>query len=192
MYYDLKKFENLEKMSVFSGEAIEAHMNLYSGYVNNSNGLLEKLERLNRENRNDSYEFSELKRRLGWEFDGMRLHEFFFEELGGDGKFDKYGNISKEMEKSFGGFDEWKKDFVATAKMRGIGWAVLYQDRENGKLINFWINEHNENHPAGLNMIINIDMFEHAFMPDFGSNKVNYIETFLDNLNWNVVEKRIK
>ncbi len=96
------------------------------------------------------------------------------------------------MKESFGGYAAWENDFLSTAKMRGIGWAALYQDPQNGKLINFWINEHNEGHPAGLNLILNVDVFEHAFMLDYGTDKAGYLSAFMKNLDWNIIEKRLQ
>jgi len=82
-------------------------------------------------------EYAELKRRLGWEFNGMRLHEYYFENLGGG--INKDGRLAKKIADSFGNYEIWEKDFKATGMMRRIGWVVLYQDITNSKLINFWI-----------------------------------------------------
>ncbi len=137
-------------------------------------------------------EFSELKRRLGWEFNGMRLHEYYFENLGGKSGINKEGKLAKKMAEDFGDYATWEKDFRAVGAMRGIGWAVLYQDNTNGKLINFWINEHDVSHPAGCNPLLILDVFEHAFMLDYGLKRADYLEAFFKNINWSVVEARLK
>ena len=186
--YTKKDYSRLKGMPGFSDRALDIHFALYEGYVNNTNGLLEKLETADK----SSPEYSEMKRRLGWEFDGMRLHEYYFGALGGNGQPEGRGDLAKAFEKDFGSFENWEKDFVATGKMRGIGWAALYQDTQEGRLINFWINEHNEGHPAGANPILVMDVFEHAFVPDYGTNKGGYIEAFMKNLDWNVIEGRLK
>src|SRR5512143_1526087 len=99
-------------------------------------------------------EFAELKRRLGWEFNGMRLHEYYFENLGGKEPLDANGNLGKMIAQSFGSIEAWEKDFRATGAMRGIGWTVLYRDAASGRLINFWVNEHDVAHPAGCTPLL--------------------------------------
>lgn len=137
-------------------------------------------------------EFAELKRRLGWEFNGMRLHEYYFENLGGKTQLDKNVRLVKKITEDFGSYEAWEKDFKATGTMRGIGWVVLYQDITNGRLINFWINEHDVSHPAGCNPILIMDVFEHAFMLDYGLKRADYIEAFFKNIDWLVVEASLK
>lgn len=188
--YTKKDYSRLKGMPGFSDQALDIHFGLYEGYVNNTNKLLERLDSQLKNGQTATPEYAELKRRLGWEFDGMRLHEYYFEALDGNGRPDENGGLEKELEKNFGSLDKWQEDFSAVGKMRGIGWAALYQDVEAGKLINFWINEHNAGHPAGLNPILVLDVFEHAFVPDYGTDKAGYIEAFMKNLDWNVIEKR--
>lgn len=190
--YTKKDYSRLAGMPGFSDQALDIHFALYEGYVNNTNKLLEKLETYLKEGKTGEPAYAELKRRLGWEFDGMRLHEYYFDALGGNGQPDPSGALGKALEKYFGSFEKWQEDFTAVGKMRGIGWVALYQDPEAGKLINFWINEHNEGHPAGLNLILIMDVFEHAFVPDYGTNKAGYIEAFQKNLDWGILEKRLK
>jgi Fe-Mn family superoxide dismutase len=188
MTYVKKDYSALKGMVGFSDAALDTHFALYEGYVNNTNKVLELLGSVEK----DLPQFAELKRRLGWEFDGMRLHEYFFESLGGDGQLDPNSNLAKALTENFGSVEEWEKDFVATAKMRGIGWTILYQDPVSGRLINFWINEHDGGHPAGLNLILSLDVFEHAFFPDYGKDRASYIAAFLKNLNWAEIEKRLR
>lgn len=185
MQYKPKKFPNLRK-SFLSKKAQEIHAGLYEGYVSNTNKSQEKI----RSGDKSSPELSEVRRRLGWEWNGMRLHELYFKALGGNGKIDQTGKLFSRIQENFGSFEDWQNDFVSTAKMRGIGWIVLYQDGE--KLFNFWINEHDEGHPAGANPLLVLDVFEHAFFPDFGKDKGSYIEAFFGNIDWEVMEKRIK
>jgi superoxide dismutase, Fe-Mn family len=192
MIYVKKDYSKLRGMPGFSDKALEAHFALYEGYVNNTNKIMEALDVFVKAGKTDAIEYAELKRRLGWEFDGMRLHEYYFDGLGGNGEISKEGKAYEMLKEKFGSFEDWKKDFVATGKMRGIGWAVLYQDLKSGKMINFWINEHNEGHPAGLNLILSIDMFEHAFLVDYGTDKAGYIDAFFQNIDWEEIEKRLK
>lgn len=190
--YKTQDFSHLKGLDGISDDALELHLGLYDGYVKNTNKLLEKIAEFGREDKIDTPEYAELKRRLGWEFDGMRLHEYYFSSLGGDGKMDENGKLVEAMKESFGSYEAWEKDFLATAKMRGIGWAALYHDPQNGKLINFWINEHNESHPVGLHLILIVDAFEHAFVPDYGANRAGYLEAFMKNLDWKKIESRFE
>jgi Fe-Mn family superoxide dismutase len=186
--YTKKDYSNLLGTPGFSDKALEAHFALYEGYVGNTNTILEELKT----QKSDSVQYAEMKRRLGWEFDGMRLHEYYFSAMGGSGEIDKNGKLYQTLEKEFGSFSNWKSDFVSTGKMRGIGWAILYQDSVTGKLINFWINEHDGGQPAGLNLILNMDVFEHAYFPDYGKDRASYIDAYMKTINWGEVEKRLK
>ncbi len=190
--YTAKDYSKLIGMQGFSERLLNNHFTLYQGYVTNTNKLLETFAQLAKEDKTGTPEFGELRRRFGWEFDGMRLHEYYFENLGGKAAIDKGGRLAKKLAEDFGSFEAWEKEFRAVGGMRGIGWAVLYQDPSNGKLINFWINEHDTGHPAGGNPLLIMDVFEHAFMVDYDTKKAGYIDAFLKNVNWPVVEGRLK
>ncbi|WKZ21824.1 MAG: Fe-Mn family superoxide dismutase [Candidatus Brocadiaceae baterium WH-1] len=192
MSYTAKDYSKLIGMEGFSETLLKNHFTLYQGYVTNTNKVIETLHQMLKEGKTATPEFSELKRRLGWEFNGMRLHEYYFENLGGKGGIHKEGKLAKKMAEDFGDYGMWEKDFRAIAAMRGIGWAVLYQDNMNGKLINFWINEHDVSHPAGCNPLLILDVFEHAFMIDYGLKRADYIEAFFKNINWAAAEARLK
>lgn len=192
MAYTAKDYSKLIGMEGFSETLLKNHFTLYQGYVTNTNKVIDTLNQMLKEGKTATPEFSELKRRLGWEFNGMRLHEYYFENLGGKGGINKEGKLAKKMAEDFGDYGTWEKDFRAVGAMRGIGWVVLYQDNMNGKLINFWINEHDVSHPAGCNPLLILDVFEHAFMIDYGLKKADYIEAFFKNINWPAAEARLK
>lgn len=192
MAYTAKDYAKLIGMEGFSETLLKNHFTLYQGYVTNTNKVLDILSGMLKNDKAGTPEFAELKRRLGWEFNGMRLHEYYFENLGGKAAFDKAGKLAKKMAEDFGSYEAWEKDFKATGGMRGIGWVALYQDITNGKLINFWINEHDVSHPAGCNLLLIMDVFEHAFMIDYGLKKAEYIGAFFKNINWPAVESRLK
>jgi Fe-Mn family superoxide dismutase len=192
MAYTAKDYSKLLGMEGFSETLLKNHFTLYQGYITNTNKVLETLDQMLSGDKTGTPEFAELKRRLGWEFDGMRLHEYYFENLGGKTPLDKNGRLAKKMVEDFGSYEVWEKDFKATGSMRGIGWAVLYQDLTNGKLINFWINEHDVSHPAGCGPLLIMDVFEHAFMLDYGLKRADYIGAFFKNINWAAVEARLK
>jgi len=192
MPYAPKDYAKLVGMEGFSEVLLKNHFTLYQGYVTNTNKVLDTLDQLTKDGKTATPEFAELKRRLGWEFNGMRLHEYYFANLGGKGGIDKGGKLAKKLVESFGSYEAWEKDFRATGAMRGIGWVVLYQDLESGRLINFWVNEHDVSHPAGCAPLLIMDVFEHAFMLDYGLKRADYIEAFFKNINGAVVESRIK
>jgi Fe-Mn family superoxide dismutase len=191
MAYNAKDYNRLLGMEGFSDTLLKNHFTLYQGYVTNTNKLTDALSQLLKEGKTGTPEYAELKRRLGWEFNGMRLHEYYFENLGGKGGISKTGKLYQKLVESFGSYEAWEKDFKATGSMRGIGWAVLYQDVLSGNFINFWINEHDVGHPSGGMPILIMDVFEHAFMIDYGLKRADYIEAFFKNINWAELEKRL-
>jgi Fe-Mn family superoxide dismutase len=192
MAYTAKDYSGLIGMEGFSQTLLSNHFTLYQGYVTNTNKLLDTLAAMLKEGEMATPEYAELKRRLGFEFNGMRLHEYYFENLGGKGAVDKSGKLGKKLAEEFGSYEDWEKDFRATATMRGIGWAILYQDNLTGRLWNQWINEHETGHPAGCTPILVLDVFEHAFMIDYGLKRADYIEAFFNNVNWSAVESRLR
>ena len=192
MPYSAKDYAKLIGMTGFSEALLKNHFTLYQGYVTNTNKVLDTLDQMAKDGKMTTPEFAELKRRLGWEFNGMRLHEYYFENLGGKNTIDKNGKLAKKIAESCGSYEAWEKDFRATGAMRGIGWVVLYQDLASGRLINFWVNEHDVSHPTGCNPLLIMDVFEHAFMLDYGLKRADYIEAFFKNINWAAVESRIK
>ncbi len=192
MSYTARDYSKLIGMEGFSETLLKNHFSLYQGYVTNTNKVLDTLDQMLKGDKASTYEFAELKRRLGWEFNGMRLHEYYFDNLGGKAEINKSGKLAKKMAEDFGSYEAWEKDFKATGSMRGIGWCVLYQDSATGKMINFWINEHDVSHPAGCRPLLIMDVFEHAFMIDYGLKRADYISAFFKNVDWVAVEARLK
>jgi Fe-Mn family superoxide dismutase len=192
MTYQAKDYSALMGMEGFSQTLLQNHFTLYQGYVTNTNKLSELLSAMLKEDRTGSPEYSELKRRFGFEFNGMRLHEYYFENLGGKAPLDKSGALAKKLAEAYGSYEAWEKDFRATGAIRGIGWVVLYQDNVNGWLFNQWINEHEVGHMAGCRPILVMDVFEHAFMTDYGLKRADYIAAFFKNINWEAVEGRLQ
>lgn len=192
MPYVAKDYSKLIGMEGFSETLLKNHFTLYQGYVTNTNKVLDTLDQMLKDGKTGTPEFAELKRRLGWEFNGMRLHEYYFENLGGKGGIDKGGKLAKKLAEGFGSYEAWEKDFRGTGTMRGIGWAALYNDSQSGRLINFWINEHDVSHPAGCSLILIMDVFEHAFMLDYGLKRADYIEAFFKDIDWKAAEERLK
>jgi Fe-Mn family superoxide dismutase len=192
MTYIAKDYSRLLGMEGFSETLLKNHFTLYQGYVANTNKLIEILGQMLKEGKVGTPEFSELKRRFGWEFNGMKLHEYYFENLGGKGGLEKTGKLFKKISEEFGSFEVWEKEFKGVGAMRGIGWAILYEDPLTGRLVNFWINEHDVGHPVGCTPVLILDVFEHAFMIDYGLKRADYIEAFFKNIHWKVVEGRMR
>ena len=192
MAYEAKDYSKLIGMDGFSDTLLKNHFTLYQGYVTNTNKVMDILASMLKEGKVGTPEYAELKRHMGWEFNGMRLHEYYFDNLGGKTALDKSGKLAKKLADNFGSYEDWEKDFRGTGAMRGIGWVILYQDNVSGKLFNQWINEHDVGHPAGCLPILVMDVFEHAFITDYGLKRADYIEAFFKNINWAVVESRLK
>ena len=192
MAFTAKDYSKLIGTEGFSETLLKNHFTLYQGYVTNLNKVADTLAVMLREGKTAGPEYAELKRRLGWEFDGMRLHELYFENLGAKTRLAKTGVLGKLIEASFGSYEAWEQDFKATGSMRGIGWAVLYYDVPSCQLCNVWINEHDGGHLAGCEPILIMDVFEHAYMIDYGLKRADYIAAFFKNINWSAAEKRIK
>ena len=190
--YEAQNYDRLIGMPGFSEKLLKDHFKLYAGYVSNTNASIEKLNAYLKEGKAKTTEYSEIKRRFGWEFNGMRLHEYYFENLGGNGQLKGHHQVAEQFQNQFGGAENWKADFLMTGAMRGIGWVVLYRDMRDDRLFNFWIEEHNANHPVGGQPLLVLDVFEHAYMTDYGTDRSKYLDAFFRNINWDVVDKRME
>ena len=191
MPYVAKDFGALVGMDGFSETLLKNHFTLYQGYVANTNKLSDLLGGMLAEGKTAAPEYAELKRRFGWEWNGMRLHEFYFENLAGKGALDPASKFGKALAAEFGSVEKWEADFRAAGAMRGIGWVVLYQDKAAARLFNQWVNEHDVGNPAGAVPLLVMDVFEHAFMIDYGLKRADYIAAFFRNVNWKAVEARL-
>jgi Fe-Mn family superoxide dismutase len=193
MPYESFDYSDLLGMKGLSDELLKNHFTLYEGYVKNFNLLNDTIVQLEKKNDFASVGYAEMNRRLGWEFNGMRLHELYFENLSKNAK--TLGENSKLMAQilaEFGSHEAWEKDFRGMCAMRGVGWVILYFDRQADRLFNVWINEHDTGHLAGCQPIIICDCFEHAYMLDYGTKRAPYIDAFLENLDWTTVEERFR
>ena len=189
MAYVAKNFESLIGLQGLTENIFKNHFTLYQGYVNNTNKLLEELKKLD----STSVEYAELRRRFGWEFNGMRLHELYFENLAKTGKpLDHNSNLSMLINNEFSSFGDWEKDFKSLTAMRGIGWVVLAYDPVARKLFNIWINEHDLGFLVGTIPLLVIDVFEHAYMIDYGLKKADYVNAVFKAIDWTVVQSRLK
>jgi Fe-Mn family superoxide dismutase len=197
MTYEIKNYSHLQNIGKISNEAMNMHFRLYEGYVKNTNALMNKMKEwqgLTDEQKIEYMpEWSELHRRFGWEFNGMRLHELFFDSLSVDveNPNEIEGEIKNKIVENFGSVEAWKKDFLTLAKMRGMGWAMLVQDNKTGKLINTWVNEHDAGMMSDVKILLNVDMFEHAYVADFGTDRASYLDSIFAHIDWAVVSERL-
>ncbi|OGH79219.1 MAG: superoxide dismutase [Candidatus Magasanikbacteria bacterium RIFOXYC2_FULL_40_16] len=188
--YKETNFNHLLGAPGFSDNLLNTHFGLYQGYVKNTNMLADRLKELTE--KAGPGEYAELKRRFGWEFNGMRLHELYFENLSpkSDSVASEQANLIEKINKDFGSFENWRKDFIATGALRGIGWAILAYDKRDERLFNIWINEHDAGHLAGAVPLLVMDVFEHAFILDYGMKRADYIEAFMKATDWKTVAGR--
>ena len=196
--YQPRQF-NLSGLKGISDQTLEMHFNLYEGYVKETNNLTNRISEFIKDGNVDQEEmpaYSEFTRRLGFEYNGMVLHEYYFDNLqsgGGTGDPTQTTQFVKAAEMTFGSYDIWKADFVGIGKMRGVGWAICYQNPANGRISNHWITLHETGNVAGFNPILVMDVWEHAFLLDYKpAERPKYIEAFFSNINWNAVEDRLK
>ncbi|MDX2130223.1 MAG: Fe-Mn family superoxide dismutase [Chloroherpetonaceae bacterium] len=191
MPYTAKKF-TLTGLEGISDKQLDSHYKLYEGYVTNCNKVNDQLLALAKEGKGGTPEYNEQKRRFGWEFDGMRLHEFYFSNLKANGgELSATSPLYAKLVETWGSYDVWKADFVNTGLVRGIGWAALYMDNLTGHLFNVWVAEHEGNHPAGATLLLIMDVWEHAYVGDYlPTERKKYEEAFMKNINWAIVEKR--
>lgn len=179
---------------------IEEHTKLYQGYVKHANLIIDQIATLGAapESPENTYVISELQRRFGFEFDGMRNHEIYFASLeGGAAALPIQSALALAIIKQWGSVEVFLTRFKAVAMTRGIGWAMLSYDNRaekitaapNGEsLVLSWVEEQHLGQLVGLTPILALDMWEHSYMLDYApSEKKKYIEAFFANLNWNVI-----
>lgn len=190
--YTPQNFDHLIGTQGFSDQLLKNHFTLYQGYVTNTNKLIDELSALAKDEKFTTHQYAELKRRFGWEFDGMRLHEYYFGNMKkGGALLAPASALAKKITEQFGSYSLWEKDFKATGSMRGIGWAILRHDPETGRLFNVWTNEHDVGHLAGTKILLILDVFEHAYMLDYGIKRADYLDAFMQAIDWDAVGARL-
>lgn len=191
--YKEMQFE-MGRLEGFSEEQIRVHLELYSGYVKNVNALNQEIAELAGEGKAGTPVWAELKRRLGFEYDGMRLHEYYFGNLkAGTGKLPEGSRLTSALGTAFGSFEAWKQEFTKMSQIRGVGWVITYLDSWTGRLSNHWITLHEGGHPAGFVPIVVMDLWEHAYMIDWRpSTKAKYVDVFFKNLDFEACARRLE
>jgi Fe-Mn family superoxide dismutase len=197
MAHQIKQF-HLSGLHGISDETLQMHFKLYEGYVRETNRLIEQITKFLKSGRIAEDEmpvYSELKRRLGFEYNGMVLHEYYFGNLTKQGGDAPSGGAAFRgaVEASFGSFDAWRADLVSVGKMRGVGWAICYQDPLSGQVSNHWITLHETGNVTGFKPLVVLDVWEHAFLLDYKpAERSKYIDAFFANLDWNAVDERLQ
>jgi superoxide dismutase, Fe-Mn family len=194
--YQAKSFD-LHGLNGISDRTMDTHFKLYEGYVKETNSLTDHIREVLKDGKVDQEEmpaYSELKRRLGFEYNGMVLHEYYFENMkkGGTNHPGRGSAFDHAAEDAFGGYETWKTDFMGVGKMRGVGWGICYLDPSTGRLSNHWVTLHETGNIAGFVPVLVMDVWEHAFILDHKpSERAAYIEAFFSNINWQAVEQRL-
>jgi len=187
---------NLSGLIGISDKTLEMHFKLYEGYVTATNDLSARIAAILADGQVDKEEmpaYSELTRRLGFEYNGMVLHEYYFDNMkkGGGGDAARGSQFRKAIERTFPSYEIWRTDFVSVGKMRGVGWAICYLDPKTGLVSNHWIELHETGNVAGFVPLLVMDVWEHAFLLDYKpADRPKYIDAFLANVDWNKVESR--
>lgn len=191
MEYQPRTF-NLPALDGISKESVDAHLGLYQGYVKNFNAISALMPEYAKDSEKHAHALSELIRRRSFEFDGMRLHEYYFEQFEGGAKpLTPDGKLAQQFAKEYMKAEHITPYLTAIGNMRGPGWAILYWDAYGQQLLAAFIGEQHQGHFATLPIVLALDVWEHAYLLDYGAaGKAKYIEAFFKNLNWGVIENR--
>lgn len=191
MHYTPKTF-NIPELDGISRATIEEHIGLYNGYVKHANLIREKIAAYSSDPDNNTYAIGEMQRRYGFEFGGMRNHEYYFTQFEGGAKPLPAGKLMDMMLSQWGSVEAWQERFMKIAMTRGVGWAMLYIDHSTNQLVETWVDEQHLGQLADLDIVLALDMWEHSYMLDVPpSRKKEYVDAFFRNLNWEVVAARV-
>ena len=180
---DAKKY-NLASLGL-SEKQLAEHIKLYEGYCKKIDEIRNKILTVDKEGNATFSELRELKLEEGFCINAIKLHELYFENIG-EGKSNE---ATKMIEEDFGSIENWKKEFTALG-MSSRGWVILAYDWKDDKLHNYIADMHNQGGVWDTIPILVLDMYEHAYFMDFGTDKKSYIAKFLENINWKVVGDR--
>lgn len=191
--FTAKEFK-IPALKGISAKNIEEHLKLYSGYVKHANLIIDKVAELKKDMEKNAYALAEVNRRFGFEYNGIRNHELYFSSFeGGPQELDKKSSLAGKIEETWGSFEGWLAEFKSLGMTRGVGWAILFYDQKDDRLLNAWVDEQHLGQLQGCTPIVALDMWEHSFVADYQpSGRKNYLEDFFANLNWSVSEKAFK
>lgn len=186
--------QSLYSMKGISKKTIEEHLKLYQGYVNKYNEIRERLSSLSDDDygkANQTYSLiREFKVELTFAWGGVVNHEIYFTHLGGKGGSPS-GELLKQIKKDFGSLESFKKDLKATG-LAARGWVWTAWNNKEERLFNY-LGDAQNSFPVWYAVpILALDTYEHAYFIDYGVNRASYIDAFLDNLDWEEVEKNFQ
>jgi superoxide dismutase, Fe-Mn family len=189
--FEPQKF-NIPALDGISDKSVEEHLGLYAGYVKNFNSMTDLLQDLAKDSEKNMHALSELIRRRSFEFGGMRLHEHYFSQFEkGPKEADQESSFAKAIAKQYGSIDSVIMQLTHVGNMRGPGWSILYFDPQSQSFHIGFTGEQHQGHFVTLPIMIALDVWEHAFLLDYGAaGKGKYIDAFFKNLNWSVIENR--
>ncbi len=191
MKYEAQTFA-IPEIEGISKATMTNHLGLYQGYVKHVNLIQEKITEMSSDVVANAYAIGEMQRRLGFEFCGMRNHEYYFGQLEGGAKALSEGTLKSKIEVQWGSFETWLDSFTQIAKARGVGWAMLYYDAKTDQLVQTWVDEQHIGQLVDVDIILALDMWEHSYLMDYASaDKGKYVDAFFKNLNWEVVASRM-
>lgn len=191
MTYQTQTF-TIPELDGISKETIDGHLGLYAGYVKHVNLIREKIAAYSADEEQNAYAIAEMQRRLGFEFGGMRNHEYYFAQFEGGATPLPAGSLKTKIEYQWGSYDAWLARFKAIAMTRGVGWAMLYHDPHTDQLVQTWVDEQHIGQLADVDIVLALDMWEHSYMRDYNAaDKKQYVEAFFKNLNWECVSGRL-
>lgn len=188
--YAVRRF-NIPELEGISAKQIEVHLKLYEGYVKFTNTLRETLAELRKNSEKNAYAIGETLRRFGFEFNGMRMHEYYFEQFEEPKPLSENSKVGQALAEKYADWNGFINHFKNVGLMRGIGWTILAYDPVGKTPHIYWVNDHELGQVAGLPVLLAMDMWEHAYMVDYlPAEKAKYIDAFLSNVNWEVLDKR--
>tara|TARA_B100000745_G_C20143867_1_gene392247 strand:+ start:478 stop:1035 length:558 start_codon:yes stop_codon:yes gene_type:complete len=184
--YEAKTFD-IPKLDGISQESIDLHLGLYAGYVKHVNHIHTEMK-----NVTDGYAQAEMQRRLGFEFGGMKNHEYYFAQFEEGAKECPEGAFKALVEADHESVEAFIAHMKTIGLTRGVGWAMCYIDRTANKLVCTWVDEQHIGQLADVDIILALDMWEHSYMRDYlPAAKGEYVDAFFKNLNWEVVANRV-
>ncbi|MGC8467544.1 MAG: superoxide dismutase [Acidithiobacillus sp.] len=176
-----------------SDDQINDHWGLYKGYVTQSNALHKELEEMRAAGKTGTLAYADRRRRFGFEYNGMVLHEYYFAQLKPGSNIDQAPHFKAAVAEQFGSAEAWHEDLMAAAKSRAIGWAICYYDGTTGQINNHFVQLHEDGNIGGFVPLVVVDVWEHAYMVDWKAlGRPDYLAALHKNIHWPVVEARFQ
>ena len=191
--HNSKPFDSIDGLNGLSGRLMSEHYKLYEGYVKKANEIVEKLQSVEKSSANATY--SDLRSlKLGYSFSlgAIKSHELYFGHLGGNHAGGQPQDLmGKMISENFGSYEAWETDLKQTG-IAARGWVWTAFDWDNKTLFNYLGDQHDGFPLWNATPLVALDVYEHAYMIDYGVNRADYLKAFVANLNWNFIEQRIK